>query len=74
MSGLPAFKSGGFSGITVKSLFPAWIFIAVGIAAAVMLSHDLDVLSLGDNTARSLGMNVGAIRFVFLAIAALLAG
>lgn len=74
LAGISSFKSGGFSGVTVKSLFPAWLFIAVGIAAAVMLSHDLDVLALGDNTARSLGMNAGAVRFIFLVIAALLAG
>ncbi|MBQ8782003.1 MAG: iron ABC transporter permease [Oscillospiraceae bacterium] len=72
--GMSAFKTGGVAGVTVKSLFPAWIFIAVGIGAALMLSHDLDILSLGENTAKSLGMNVGVIRFLFLAIAALLAG
>lgn len=72
--GIAAFKTGGVAGITLHSLFPAWICIAVGILAALILSHDLDILSLGENTARSLGMNVGVIRFVFLAIAALLAG
>lgn len=72
--GMAAFKTGGVAGVTVNALFPAWIFIAVGIGAALMLSHDLDILSLGENTAKSLGMNVGVIRFVFLAIAALLAG
>ena len=74
LSGFSAFKTGGFSGATLNSLFPAWIFILMGIAAALLLGHDLDVLSLGDNTARSLGMNAGVFRFVFLAIAALLAG
>lgn len=74
LMGIATFKTGGVAGITVDSLFPAWIFIAVGIIAALLLSHDLDILSLGDNTAKSLGMNVGAIRFVFLAIAAMLAG
>ena len=72
--GISSFKIGGVSGITANSLFPAWIFIAVGILAAFCFSHDLDVLSLGENTARSLGMNVGVVRFVFLAIAALLSG
>ena len=39
-----------------------------------MLSHDLDILSLGDKTAQSLGLNVSLVRFIFLALAALLAG
>ncbi|MGN0608715.1 MAG: FecCD family ABC transporter permease [Oscillospiraceae bacterium] len=74
LTGVSAFKAGGFSGVSAKTLFPAWIFIIAGITAAVMLSHDLDVLALGDSTAGSLGMNTGVMRFVFLAISALLAG
>lgn len=74
LMGIASFKAGGVAGISFNSLFPAWICIAVGILAALMLSHDLDILSLGDHTARSLGMNVGVIRLVFLSIAALLAG
>ena len=72
--GISSFKAGGVSGVTFNSLSPAWIFILIGISAAILLSHDLDVLSLGENTARSLGMNVGAVRFVFLVISAMLAG
>lgn len=74
LAGISAFKSGGAAGVSLSALSPAWVFIAVGIGAAVFLRHDLDVLSLGENTARSLGMNVGALRLVFLAAAALLAG
>lgn len=74
LAGISAFKSGGAAGVSISALSPAWIFIAVGLGVAVFLGHDLDVLSLGENTARSLGMNVGVLRLVFLAIAALLAG
>lgn len=74
VTGMAAFKAGGVSGITLSKLFPAWIFIAVGIAAAVLLSHDLDVLSLGEKTAAGLGMDVSAVRFIFLVVAAMLAG
>lgn len=74
LTGTAAFKTGGVSGVNMSSLFPAWIFILVGLTASFMLSHDLDVLSLGENTAGSLGMNVGAVRFVCLAAAAVLAG
>ena len=72
--GISSFKAGGVSGVTFSTLSPAWIFILIGITAALLLSHDLDILSLGENTARSLGMNVNVIRFIFLAIAAMLAG
>ncbi len=74
LMGIASFKVGGVAGVTIDALFPAWIFIVVGILAALLFSHDLDVLSLGENTAKSLGMNVGAVRFGFLAIAAILAG
>ncbi len=72
--GITAFKSGGVSGIAMRSLNPAWIFILIGIFAAIFLSRDLDVLQLGDSTAKSLGMNVSLMRFVFLVISALLTG
>lgn len=74
LSGISSFKTGSVSGVNLSALFPAWIFIAAGITAALMLSHDLDVLALGENTASSLGMNVAAVRFCCLAAAAVLAG
>lgn len=69
-----AFKAGGVSGVNTADLFPAWIFIAAGIILALMLSHDLDVLSLGEKTAVSLGLNADRTRFAALAAAAVLAG
>ena len=74
LTGTAAFKTGGVSGVNISSLFPAWIFIIIGLIVSFMLSHDLDVLALGENTAGSLGMNVGAVRFVCLMAAAVLAG
>lgn len=74
LTGFSAFKSGSVSGLSLSRLFPAWIYIFAGITAALLLSHDLDILSLGDKTAQSLGLNVPLMRFVFLGAAALLAG
>lgn len=74
VTGITSFKLGGVSGVTLGSLFPACLFIAVGIIAAIVLGHELDILSLGENTARSLGMNVGRTSFSALAAAAVLAG
>ncbi|MDE6133891.1 MAG: iron ABC transporter permease [Oscillospiraceae bacterium] len=74
LTGFSSFRAGSVSGLSLAKIFPAWIYIWVGIIAAFLLSHDLDILSLGDKTAQSLGMNVSLMRFIFLAAAALLAG
>ncbi|MFA5658013.1 MAG: iron ABC transporter permease [Oscillospiraceae bacterium] len=74
LSGINAFKIGGVTGLTLDRLSPAWAFITIGIIAALLLNHELDILSLGDKTAQSLGMNVRLIRFLLLMISALLAG
>lgn len=74
LTGFSSFKSGSVSGLSLAKIFPAWVYILVGIASAFLLSHDMDILSLGDKTAQSLGMNVSVMRFIFLADAALLAG
>ena len=74
LNGITDFKIGGVIGISLSKLYPAWIYIAVGIAAALLLSGELDILSLGDKTAKSLGLNVRASRLALLMAAALLAG
>ena len=69
-----SFRVGGVAGLTLERLaFPA-VYIGVGLLAALLLSHDMDVLSLGDETARSLGLRVQATRFLLLGTAAALAG
>lgn len=68
------FLIGGFSGVTIKNIgFSAW-FIIIAFVAAMVLSYDMNVLALGDESAKSLGLNVSLYRFIFLIIAALLAG
>ena len=74
LTGFSSFRAGSVSGLSLSEISPAWIYILVGICGAFLLSHDLDILSLGDKTAQSLGLNVSLVRFIFLAISALLAG
>ncbi len=74
LSGINSFKIGGMNGVTIEKLTPAWIIILLGIAAAFFLSRETDLISLGDKTAFTLGMNVRAVRLVLLIIAAALAG
>jgi iron complex transport system permease protein len=68
------FQIGGFTGVTLRILLPAGIIILLGIFATRLLAGELDVLSLGEQTAFSLGLNVKLYRFIFLALATLLAG
>lgn len=69
-----SFKIGGFYGMTLQALTPAWIYILLALIAAMLLARRLDVLALGDDTAASLGMNVRLVRILALLTAAVLAG
>ena len=68
------FRVGGFSSVDQGRLLPAGILIVLGVVLACTMANELDVLSLGDDTAHALGVRVGTVRTVFLALAALLAG
>lgn len=74
LNGISSFRIGGVEGITMEKLSLAWIYILIGLTISMLLSHELDILALGDRTAKSLGMNVKAIRLVLLLSSALLAG
>ncbi|MBE6725341.1 MAG: iron ABC transporter permease [Ruminococcaceae bacterium] len=50
------------------------LLILCGIAAVCTLTNELDVLSLGDDTAHALGLRVSRTRNGMLTLAALLAG
>ena len=69
-----SFFIGGFAGVSYRNLSPAWAVILLGLLLAVLLSGDMDVLALGDETAQSLGMAVRPMRFILLVTASLLAG
>lgn len=74
LNGVTDFRIGGFSGVTLARLAPAALLILVSLLAVVSLSHPLDILALGSDTARSLGLAVGPMRVLFLVLAAALAG
>lgn len=52
----------------------AGIIILIAFFIALILSYDMNVLALGDESAKSLGLNVIGVRFSSLIIAAVLAG
>lgn len=68
------FRVGDFSAVTYTRLIPAAILILVGMGILLTLQNELEVLTLGEENARGLGMNTGAMRILLLLLAALLAG
>lgn len=68
------FRVGGFSAVSYPRLLPAAILILLALAALFTLCNELDVVTLGDETAQGVGLAVGKYRMVFLVLAALLAG
>lgn len=68
------FKMGDFSGVTYPKLIPAMVLIVASLAVLRTFHNELDVLTLGEENARGLGMNTSLMRTVFLLLAALLAG
>lgn len=68
------FKVGDFSGVTYSQIIPSGIVICVVLVISFLISNSIDVISLGDSRASSVGMNVKAARPMLLMLAALLAG
>lgn len=68
------FRVGGFSAVSFTRLIPSAIMIAAALLLLFTLSNELDAVSLGDETARSIGLSVRKYRILFLVISALLAG
>lgn len=68
------FKIGEFSAVTYQKLIPAAIIILVTIAIVLTVTNEIDILALGEDSAKALGMNTSLMRTLFLLLAALLAG
>ena len=68
------FKIGDFSSVTLPLVSPALIIVSITLVVLLTLTNQLDILTLGDDTAKSLGLNTRLLRTLFLLLAALLAG
>ncbi len=68
------FKIGDFSSVTYSNLIPAMVIVITTVFVLITMSNELDVLTLGDENATGLGVNVKSLRVLFLTMAALLAG
>ncbi len=71
---LTAFMIGSLSGLTFDSLrFPA-AAIVTALFLSLFLTKALNVLGLGDDIARSLGLNVTFVRLALLVLSSILSG
>ena len=68
------FRVGGFSSVSHTRLVPAGVLTGLALFLIFTMHNELDVLALGDETARGLGMNVKKTRTLLLVLAAMLAG
>jgi len=69
-----SFMLGSFAGVTLAKVAFAFPYMLVALLTALLLSRSLGVLSLGDETAHSLGMNVQTQRLIWMTLASILAG
>ncbi|MBQ7386977.1 MAG: iron ABC transporter permease [Clostridia bacterium] len=67
------FKVGDLSSVTYSRLVPAAVVVSVALILLFTLSNELDVLTLGDENARGLGLNTRIMRPLLLMLAAALA-
>lgn len=68
------FKIGEFSSVTYQKLLTATVIIAVALTILFTLTNELDLLTLGEDNAKGLGLNTQLMRTLLLMLAALLAG
>ena len=69
-----SFLAGGLFGRGWDEFYAVWPYCTVGLIAAMLLSRNMNILSLGDEAAQSLGLGVERTRVLAIATAALLAG
>ena len=63
---------GSFGGVSLVNIPIFCAVIAVGLICALIMIKPLNALTLGDDYAQSLGINVGKTRFLLLAVTGLL--
>lgn len=74
LNGVSDFRIGGLSGVTMSQLAPAAVMIFVSLVLILSMSEQINILSLGSDTAQSLGLPVRPVRLILLTLAAALSG
>lgn len=68
------FRIGGFGSLSAGRVIPALILISCSLCVVFTLHNELDLLTLGEETAQGLGLPVKRVRSILLICAAILAG
>jgi len=72
LTGIIAWLAGGFSDIVWLQVWAVMPFVIIGIAITFFFTRDLNMLSMGDETAQHLGVNTEKVRQLLLVIASLM--
>lgn len=70
--GYSSFRIGGLANLTFARLLPGSVLIVCGLTAALLVCNQIEILSLGNETAQSLGLNARLWMVLLLSLAALL--
>lgn len=74
LNGYSDFRIGGLANLSMARVIPAAWVIVISMVVVLSLAGELDILQLGAEMAKSLGLPVKVLRLVLLALAAALAG
>lgn len=74
VSGIIGFMVGGLSATNWKHVHTIFYYAIIGIILLLFVANKLNILTLGDEVATGLGLNVEATKFFFIIISSLLAG
>lgn len=74
LNGYSDFRIGGLSNLSAAKVLPAFYVVVIALAILLSLHNEMDVLALGMDTSRSLGLNARPLRIILLALSAALAG
>jgi iron complex transport system permease protein len=72
LQGIVAWLAGGFSNIVWEDVWGILPFVLIGIALTYFFTRDLNMLSMGDETAQHLGVSTERVRRILLVIASLI--
>ncbi len=71
---LTSFLMGSFSGLTMNKISLPCIGVIIAVIITLFFARPLNILSLGDDYARSLGLNVNIARFILLVLSSIMSG
>lgn len=66
--------AGSLAGRDINVFYAVLPFLIVGVVGMLLVGNQLNVLSMGDDTARALGMRIGKMRVLVTALSVLMVG